>query len=198
MFRTVRKAVLRTPESLTGILIRCYYRRFSGLREHMETFQVDAFEFCRTQDQRSGETAVRDLPRLAEEVLDPDAVIRWSVQGGTDRRGFSRMDLQVSGQVKLQCQRCLGAMEFGIDSAATIAVATDDESADRLDRDLADEAIEVVVGNSGFDLLSLVEDEALLTLPPAPRHQQCAGGTPSSEPEQVKESPFALLGKLKR
>ena len=163
----------------------------------METHQVDAFDFCRGKDARSGETPVREFGRLAAEVLDQTGSIRWSVQGSVDGRGTPRMDVQVSGMVVLRCQRCLAPMDFQIDSAAAVAVAADDDAADALDETLSEEPVEVVVGSSSFDLLLLVEDEVLLTLPPAPRHQQCIGDTLLAEQAEAKESPFAVLGKLK-
>ncbi|MDO8301361.1 DUF177 domain-containing protein [Lacisediminimonas sp.] len=164
----------------------------------MGTHDVDAFEFCRKQELRSGEASVAGFVRLAAETLDSSGVIRWSVQGGSDGRGHLQMDLHVAGTVSLRCQRCLGPMQHQIDSHAVVIVAADDESADELDLQLADEPVEVIVGSTALDLLTLVEDEALLALPPAPRHEQCTGDSQAVAPAEKKESPFAVLGKLKR
>ncbi len=164
----------------------------------MGTHDVDAFEFCRKGDSRSGETSVATLGRLAAETLDSSGVIRWTVKGGSDGRGHLQMNLHVAGTVSLRCQRCLGPMQYGIDSDAVVIVAADDEAADALDVQLADEPVEVVVGSTAFDLLTLVEDEALLALPPAPRHEQCAEESQPLAGAEKKDSPFAVLGKLKR
>lgn len=164
----------------------------------METHDVDAFEFCRKGDSRSGETSVAGLGRLAAETLDSSGAIAWTVQGGSDGRGHLQMSLTVAGTVKLRCQRCLGPMQYRIDSHAVVIVAADDEAADALDAQLAEEPVEVIVGSPAFDLLTLVEDEALLALPPAPRHDVCTSEAQPLAAAEKKESPFAALGKLKR
>ncbi|WP_151446247.1 YceD family protein [Lacisediminimonas profundi] len=164
----------------------------------MGTYDVDAFEFCRKKDSRSGETPVAQFGRLVAETLDQSGAIRWSVQGGINPHGNPQMMLQVAGEVSLRCQRCLGPMAYSIDSQAVVVVAADDEQADALDEQLVDEPVEVIVGSSALDLLALVEDEALLALPPAPRHDHCVVASEPVVPEEKKESPFAVLGKLKR
>lgn len=164
----------------------------------MENLEVDAFEFCRRRDARNGETPVARLPRLVAETVDDSGSIRWSVQGGVDARAHLQMEVQVSGQVHLRCQRCLGPMAFDLASSAVVVVAADDASADALDEQLADEPVEVIVGSQALDLLVLVEDEALLALPSAPRHEACEAEAQLKAPEEKKESPFAALGKLKR
>jgi uncharacterized protein len=167
----------------------------------MQPVEVDAFEFCRRKDSRQGEVKAADLPRLAEETADDSGQLQWAVQGSNDGRGNPALELKVSGDVHLQCQRCMKPMDFHIESAATIVVAQDEESADALDESLTDEPVEVIVGSSTLNLLVLVEDEALLVLPAAPRHEDCEA-LDIAEAEDAaagkKESPFAVLGKLKR
>lgn len=167
----------------------------------MKPVEVDVFEFCRRKETLQGEVAVADLPRLVTETVDASGILTWSVQGGHDMRGNATLDLQVEGRVQLQCQRCLLAMPFKIESAAAIVVAADEATADVLDEQLADEPVEVVVGSQAMNLLVLIEDEALLALPPAPRHEACEPqARPAAEEPAAgkKESPFAVLGKLKR
>ncbi len=167
----------------------------------MQSVEVDAFEFCRSKDRRQGQAQVSDLSRLAAETADGSGQLAWAVQGGSDGHGNPAMELSVQGDVRLQCQRCLQPLDFHIDSAASVVVARDEESADALDEQLAEEEAEVIVGSQTLNLLALVEDEALLALPAAPRHEACAlkaQAEPAAEASGKKESPFAVLGKLKR
>lgn len=168
----------------------------------MQSVEVDAFEFCRSKDSRHGQVPVGALPRLVAEAADSGGELNWSVQGGSDARGNPAMELAVQGDVRLQCQRCLQPLDFHIDSAASIVVARDEESADALDEQLAEESVEVIVGSQTLNLLALVEDEALLALPAAPRHASCelkaTTTAATTESTGKKESPFAVLGKLKR
>lgn len=165
----------------------------------MNAFVIDAFEFCRLKERRDGEIPVADLPRLAEESVDKAGSVRWVLQGGSDMRGHPQLNLVVSGSLNLMCQRCLTPFEFGIDSETTLVLAQDEGSADEIDALLADESVEVIVGSHSFDVAQVIEDEALLTIPLSPKHDVCPGlAVQEAASESAKESPFAVLKKLKQ
>jgi uncharacterized protein len=166
----------------------------------MSAFVIDAFEFCRLKERREGETAVAELPRLAGESVDQFGSIRWSLQGGSDRLGHPQMNLSVSGSVQLMCQRCLAPIVFDIVSESVLVLADDEPSADAIEALLDDDAIEVIVGSRTFNFADLIEDEALLALPPSPKHEVCPDKLmpDTSGDAEKKVSPFAVLKNLKR
>jgi uncharacterized protein len=166
----------------------------------MNAFVIDAFEFCRLKERRDGETAVADLPRLADESVDKFGTLRWSLQGGSDSLGHPQMALSVSGSVKLLCQRCLTPFEFGIASESVLVLANDEASADAIDALLDDDAIEVIVGSRTFNIADLIEDEVLLAIPASPKHEVCPDKLLPDTPGEAekKVSPFAVLKNLKR
>lgn len=182
----------------------------------MQDFLVDAFAFCRLDELRNAETAISDLPRLLAECAEnTHGTISWSVQGSVDKNGRPRLVLVVKGTMQLQCQRCLSPMAFHLDSQVKLMLAKDEDHADELEALLEDDGIDdvdVVVGSKSFNLLDLVEDEALLAIPQSPKHEVCpemtdairsvisAGSTESgqaavdADAKQAK-SPFAVLKK---
>lgn len=165
----------------------------------MNAFVIDAFEFCRLKERLDGETAVADFPRLADETVDKSGLLRWSLRGGSNVHGHPQMGLEVSGSVKLVCQRCLTPMSFDIENHATLVLAEDEGSADDIDALLGDEEVEVVVGSKSFNIAELIEDEALLALPLSPRHETCPDQLALPATKDVeKESPFAILKNLKQ
>ncbi|HEV2612038.1 MAG TPA: YceD family protein [Noviherbaspirillum sp.] len=165
----------------------------------MNAFVIDAFEFCRVKERRDGEIELSKLPRLAEESVDKVGVIRWSLQGGSNSHGHPKLILSINGAVSLICQRCLTPFVFDIDSESTLVLARDEASADELDALLADEDVEVIVGEAEFNVAALIEDEALLAIPVSPKHETCpAGLVPESVIKEEKVSPFAVLKNLKQ
>jgi len=165
----------------------------------MSAFVIDSFDFCRQKEHRSDETPVFQLTRLSAESVDRTGVLKWSLQGGSNRHGNPQLALSVSGQVQLRCQRCLGAFPFDIESESVLVLAKDEANADELDALLADEPVEVVVGSRTMDAMALIEDEALLALPLAPKHESCSGqALPEPMQDAQQESPFAVLKNLKR
>ena len=164
----------------------------------MNTFVINSFEFCRLGERRSGTLALADLPRLAKEAAGSAAPLQWVVQGGTDQFGYARLDLTVTGSVELMCQRCLTPFAFAIDSSSTLILARDEQEVDKLDAVLEDDELDVIVGSKEFNLVELIEDEALLALPLAPKHATCPdAATLEALKSAAKPSPFAVLKNLK-
>jgi uncharacterized protein len=165
----------------------------------MSAFVIDAFEFCRIKERREGEIAVADLPRLAEESVDRFGTIRWVLQGGSNKSGYPQLMLNLSGSVRLICQRCLTPFEFEIASEAVLILAPDEASADALDAQLDDDSADVIVGSRALNIIGLVEDDVLLTLPLSPKHEVCPDQLMLDAAKAPKEeSPFAMLKKLKQ
>jgi uncharacterized protein len=166
----------------------------------MSAFVIDAFQFSRLKEQAEGELAVADMARLAAETVDRAGVIKWALSGGTDKLGHPQLTLCVSGQVNLVCQRCLTAMPFALSSESALVLAKDEESADAIEEVLDDESIDVIVGETEFNVSYLVEDEALLALPVAPKHDICPAqaepGPAAAASEKI--SPFSVLKNLKQ
>jgi uncharacterized protein len=166
----------------------------------MNAFMIDAFDFCRRNERGEGEIAVADLPRLAEESLDGSGSIRWSLQGGSNSFGHPQMRLSVVGSVQLRCQRCLMPFALEIQAETLLVLAKDESGADEIESLLEDESVEVIVGSKAFNVIDLVEDEALLAIPLSPKHDVCPDPFISSVLEDglSAASPFAVLKNLKQ
>ncbi len=176
----------------------------------MQAFVIDAFTFCQHREQREGSTKIADFPRLSVECANGDGVLNWSLQGGVNQLGFPQLTMTVNGQLQLMCQRCLTPYDFAIDSQAELILAKDDEHADEIESMLDDDEIDVVVGSKTFNVMDLIEDEALLAIPQSPKHAVCpdvVGSFNQSEAANdvnavdtastsTKVSPFAVLKKL--
>jgi uncharacterized protein len=164
----------------------------------MSAFVIDAFEFCRQRGQREGVLPVAQLTRLAAECADPSGELAWSVRGDISPQGFPQLTLSVSAQVNLVCQRCLAPFAYRIESNSVLMLGESEAHADEIEEILDDDSIDVIVGSRTCDLLNLVEDEALLALPQAPKHEVCPDTTLLDGLKTEKPSPFEALKALKR
>jgi len=158
---------------------------------------VDGFAFCRLGEQREGVTPVVQFARVAAEASKSEGEIRWSFQGGRHPKGYPQLKMAVEGEVSLVCQRCLLPFSYGFDTQSLLVLASDEADADATEEAVDDDSIDVIVGSSTLDLLQLVEDEVLLSLPLSPRHPHCPDGGSVPAPEKP-DSPFAVLQKLKK
>jgi uncharacterized protein len=158
---------------------------------------VDSFEFCKQQQVLTGSTAVAEFERLAAELASSTGTLEWALTGGRHVTGIPQLSLNIRGRIELICQRCLTPMPHALLSESTLVLANDEANADETEARLDDERLDVIVGSTSMDVMSLLEDEALLALPLAPKHAQCPGSVPAAAAEK-RESPFAVLKKSKK
>lgn len=155
---------------------------------------IDGFEFAAAGATQQGVWAVGDFPRLRDMLAGDAGEIRYEIEGVRDARGRPALRLRVRGALQLRCQRCLESMRFEVDSDEILVLAAtqaeiDAEPADASapDRLLAAEEIRV---------RDLLEDELILALPYAPRHEGCEVDAEGEGDARI--SPFAgLRGMLK-
>lgn len=173
-------------------------------RYHTEAMAlaIDTFELTRTGGSLSGESAVAGLSRLASLLAAPDGRIEWRLRGWRDPRpegGFDDfMELGFDATVQAGCVRCLQPVTTVLRVTRPYRLVRSEDEAQRLDPD--DDEFDVIVGSARFDLGALIEDEAIMALPPASRHDACEptvpGGVPDA-PEVDEPNPFAALERLR-
>jgi len=150
---------------------------------------IDGFQFARIAGEIRGELNQLNLPRLAESQCAA-ALVAFVLSGATDPEGRSVLRISVNGSLRLVCQRCMGPVEVPLQVDSQLILARSEreiaEAEDDLDR---------VVASESMDVAALVEDEILLALPIAPRHERCDVAALS---QLKKPSPFAALKNWKR
>lgn len=151
---------------------------------------------------------LRSFRRLvAETPEDADLArnVRWRARGELLNSRHHQpqvwVHLEADASMPLVCQRCLTPVDVPLEVRRSFRFVADEATAAAED----DEAEEDLLALSrNFDLLELVEDELLMELPVAPRHEVCPEPVKMSaeDPEfgaapAEKENPFAVLGRLK-
>ncbi len=154
---------------------------------------IDSVDFARNGKQMRGEVAVSALSRLQDMLADQKGALNYTVRGYRDG-DRDMLEVAVEGMLVLQCQRCLGELEFPVNLVSALQLLP----ADLLD-ELEDDGDEVdaIEAVSSLDVLALVEDELLLGVPFAPRHAEgeCA---PAANDVTKKTNPFSVLVGLKK
>lgn len=154
-----------------------------------EALVVDPFEFAREGRCLEWRLPLRALPRVAAEVLDEGGELVLRIAGSRDRDGKFFLDVAVDGVLMVPCQRCLDPMEWVCKLQATLLLVAKGQPIP--EDELEDDRYDAVEVGDRQDLLALVEDEVLLAMPVAPRHEVCVA--PSKVEGASKESPFAGL-----
>lgn len=170
------------------------------------TTEIDAFEFTRTGHSLEGCVPVSSLVRLASLLASGDGEVTWRIDGWRQAtaEGLEQLHLRLraSGSVGLPCGRCLGVVVLPLAIDRSFLLAPTEVEAAELDD--AEAELDVLVASRSFSVLELLEDEAILALPPAVSHAQCERpaalreGRAIDGEESAPRSPFAALQSLRR
>ncbi|WP_342612448.1 DUF177 domain-containing protein [Burkholderia ambifaria] len=192
----------------------------------LDPHAVDLFEFARSGRQAAGAVRLSQLPRMLNEVPvdapDRDTVFTWQAEGFTQKElqddgadgQQPYLRLAVHGHAWLTCQRCMTPYGETFDVDMTYRVVATEEEAEEFPLD--DDEADVIVGTRQFDLVDLIEEELLLSLPLVPKHEVCpavheslvsgvSGPSEEADDESAEDedegkrpNPFAVLQALKK
>lgn len=159
----------------------------------------DVFELARQGRVIEGTLPVGELARLAASVAQPTGTLSYRIVGGFDDQGRAGARLRLTGELALACQRCGAPLSFRLERDAAFRFVANEEELNALPIDDDDDAEAIVAGHS-TDLVAWIEDEAILSLPLVPRHDDCLPITTEAEEESAaaeRPNPFAVLAHLK-
>lgn len=156
---------------------------------------INNLDFARKALEIHDTIAVSQFLRLADFLSTDKGALEFRLAGYQDGSNKPSLKLEISGKLHLLCQRCLGPMEYDLDAHATFVIVRDEASIPETE-DEADE-IDYLVAETHMSVADLIEDEILLSLPLAPKHEIEACDAASKLNELKKPGPFAELQKLK-
>jgi uncharacterized protein len=155
---------------------------------------IDGFEFASAGASKQGVWSISDFPRLGDMLAADDGEVAYEIDGVRDERGRPGLRVRVRGTLQLRCQRCLDTMPYEVQADATLVLAATlaEIHAEPADAYAADR----VVAGKEMPVRNLIEDELILALPYAPRHESCSAR--ASQDGAEKALPFAGLRGLMR
>jgi uncharacterized protein len=153
----------------------------------------DSFAFARDGRVLEGTLAVSSLERLHDLLAEVSGELVFRITGCKGERGQFMLQLEVGGVLLLACQRCLEAIPFELDVDSLLELIPAD--AELSQEELEDDTRDFLPVAGELDVAELVEDEVLLALPVAPRHERC--GLPGAADAGERINPFAVLTGLK-
>ncbi|AEG93960.1 YceD family protein [Ramlibacter tataouinensis] len=170
--------------------------------------RLDVQAFAEEGASLHGQQPLSAFGRLLAETegRGADSLVDWSAQGELRNPRHLQpqvwLHLRARAQLQLTCQRCLQPVETPVEVDGRFRFVAD-EAAAAAEDDQSEE--DVLATSRAFDLAELLEDELLMALPVAPRHEVCPEPLPMSaadpgagEAAPVRENPFAMLQKLRQ
>jgi len=144
-----------------------------------------------------GDATLEEFPRLAESVADHPVQVHFRVAAQLDRQRRKVVSCIIEGFVFLTCQTSLEAFRHAISIDDRIVLVDHESMLPPIEEE--SDAEDYLVADGPVDVLDLVEDAILLSLPMVPRKPGLAeGGGRRKDEGQLKDSPFAALAGLKK
>jgi uncharacterized protein len=169
--------------------------------------RLDVRGFAEEGAVMAGREPLRVFSRLIAETRGRggESPVMWSSTGELRNPGHVHPEiwvhLRAQAILALTCQRCLGPVDVPIAVERSFRFVADEEMAAAQDEQSEED---VLAMSRDFDLLNLVEDELLMELPLAPRHESCpmplklaAADEDFDAAGERRENPFAVLGRFK-
>jgi uncharacterized protein len=162
-----------------------------------EDLVIDVQEFANSGTRLAGVVAATKLPRLVDLLVQPTAKVSYGVSGRIDDAGRPRLKFEITGTLGMRCQRCLSPVSLAIESRREVRFLP----AGSLLPEVADEEPEIddLLMPENLRVLEWVEDEVLLGLPIAPRHEEdkCRPPVNPAAELPMERNPFAALSGLR-
>jgi len=161
--------------------------------------KIDPRKMAERGAQISADVPVSAMPDFCDMLADQDGQIQVELEFSIDEQRIRLIQGQASGQVNMTCQRCLEPVEIAVAATFNLGIAASEEAAKQLPRYYDP----VIVDADELELIPLVQEELILSIPHDVYHADCSIQTSFGEPETVvteskKPNPFSVLAALKK
>jgi uncharacterized protein len=130
---------------------------------------IDNIDFSRKSREIRDIIRLSDFKRLQDLCLNLEDSIAFVLRGFENKHREPCLELHIEGKLDLICQRCSEKLEHKIFLKSGFLIKEETQLTDFQIDDHAD--YDLIEGSVKMDVLSLIEDEIILSLPVAPKHE---------------------------
>ncbi|MQY50889.1 DUF177 domain-containing protein [Rhodocyclus tenuis] len=154
---------------------------------------IDSLSFVRDEGSLQGELPVSGLARLHDWLSATDGAVRYRVDAARGPQGEPQLRIEIDALLQVRCQRCLESMRYPLELRNLLELVS--REVDLSQEEVEDDSKDLLPAQRELDVVALIEDEIILALPLAPRHESCTPPALGQGANSV--SPFAALTALK-
>jgi uncharacterized protein len=147
----------------------------------------------------SGTVAVKDMAELSQMLVHGDVDVFADLQFSRDELRIRTIMGDVKATVPVECQRCLEPVDVELEAKLNLAISYNEEKAQTLPKYYDP----LIVEEDELELLPLLEQELILSMPIVSYHSNCSvqtsfgDGNTVDVKETEKPNPFSVLAALK-
>ncbi|MDR0578233.1 MAG: YceD family protein [Candidatus Accumulibacter sp.] len=159
---------------------------------------IDSVAFAREGGLLQGKLPVGDLARTLDMLAGSEGDLVYRVEGRLGPRDRPQLLLEIDGGLSVRCQRCLDGIDYPVRIRGVLELVGNEEELTQ--EEIEDDSKDFLTAQKELDVMALIEDEIILDLPVAPRHESCALPDAGRWLERVPPegtSPFSILKGLR-
>lgn len=153
---------------------------------------IDNVDFAKNNRALSGNLDAINLMRAAELFDELNGEVSYTIKGSIDNKNKPMLTIEICGKITTLCQNCMEKMEIPLKASSIVPIFYSENDLDQGlfgDEHQYDDGI---LADTNFDILNFVEDEVIMLLPLAPKHNRCK----EFKHADKADSPFAALKQL--
>jgi uncharacterized protein len=152
---------------------------------------IDNVDFAKKGQTITGSISSDSLNRTAEILEELGGSLDYKIAGSIDHKNKPVLTIRIYGKIATLCQNCLEKLDIPIDCSNIVAIFYTESDMDNAL--FGDEAVydDGILADANFDIESFVEDELIMSLPIAPKHETCGQIKYHDKPN----NPFSVLMK---
>jgi uncharacterized protein len=149
--------------------------------------------------QLTGVIAVKEMTELSQMLVQSNAEVVTELNFSRDELRIRTISGSAKVTVPVQCQRCLDPVDVDLSANLNLAISYNEEKAQTLPKYYDP----LIVEGDDLELLPLIEQELILSLPIVSYHSDCSiqtsfgDGNTVAPAETEKPNPFSVLASLK-
>ncbi|WP_148254699.1 YceD family protein [Aidingimonas lacisalsi] len=164
--------------------------------------EIEPYRLAANAERLEGVVALERFERLALDAQPQEGECQVRLDFSIDEQGRRAIDGWLEADLRLLCRRCLQPMPVHVESRFLLGIVSGDDMAAQLPSTHEP----VLVENEQLNLLDVIEDELILSLPQVIYHDEADCGlsrdqlsseAPDVSSEAPAENPFEVLRHLK-
>ena len=153
---------------------------------------IDNVDFAKSNHKTSGNIDVATFTRASELFDELTGNINYTLTGSVNENNMPILQVTIYGKITTLCQTCLEKIEIPLDVTNSIPIFYNESDLDHALFGEDSRYDDGILADSNFDIYNFIEDEIIMLLPFAPKHDRCIEVKHTDETNR----PFAVLKQL--